>query len=273
MPELPEVETTLRGIEPHLLDQTITDIIIRDHRLRWPVPESLKTEAIDQEIKSVKRRGKYILIRTDTGTIILHLGMSGNLRILPANSPPKKHDHIDLILSNKQCLRFHDPRRFGCCLWTRDDPLEHKLLKNLGPEPWDDEFNALMLHKRSRQRKIAIKNFIMDSKVVVGVGNIYASEALFLSKINPNIAAGKISLKRFEVLITAIQKILDQAIKQGGTTLRDFTNSSGEPGYFKQELAVYGREGEPCVKCKKPIRKKVIGQRSSFYCRNCQPGS
>ncbi len=273
MPELPEVETTLRGIEPHLKGRTIIEIIIRDHRLRWPVPDSLKNEAVDQTIKSVKRRGKYLLIETATGTVILHLGMSGNLRILPASSPPKKHDHIDLVLSNKQCLRFHDPRRFGACLWTRDDPLEHKLLNNLGPEPWDDEFNALMLHKRSRQRKIAIKNIIMDSKVVVGVGNIYASEALFLCEINPNIAAGKISLKRFEALLTAIQKILDQAIKQGGTTLRDFTNSSGEPGYFKQELAVYGREGEPCIKCQELIIKKVIGQRSSFYCKKCQPGS
>jgi len=270
MPELPEVETTLRGIEPYLQSQTITDIIIRDNRLRWPVPESFKMEAKNQVIKSVKRRGKYILIETPDGTIILHLGMSGNLRILPENSTVKKHDHIDIILSSKHCLRFHDPRRFGACLWTKGDPLDHKLLINLGPEPWDDEFNAHNLHKQSRQRRIAIKNFIMDSKIVVGVGNIYASEALFLSGINPNNAAGKISLKRYEALVTAIQVILDQAIKQGGTTLRDFTNSSGEPGYFKQELSVYGREGEPCNKCNEPVRKKVIGQRSSFYCVKCQ---
>ena len=270
MPELPEVETTRRGIEPHLQDQIITEIIIRDHRLRWPVPEQLKIEALDQKILSVKRRGKYILIETRPGTIILHLGMSGNMRILPANTAAKKHDHIDFILSNKQCLRFHDPRRFGACLWTNENPLDHKLLKNLGPEPWDQAFNANMLHQRSRQRKVTIKNFIMDSKIVVGVGNIYASEALFKSGIRPDIAAGKISLIRYENLVKTIKIILEQAIEQGGTTLRDFTNSSGQPGYFKQELAVYGKEGEPCTQCQQPIINKTIGQRSSFYCLKCQ---
>jgi len=270
MPELPEVETSRRGIEPHLLDQKITDFIIRDHRLRWPVPGSLKTEATDQKICSVKRRGKYILIETTAGTIILHLGMSGNLKILPTDTPPQKHDHVDIILSNHQCLRFHDPRRFGVCLWTKDDPLKHALLQKLGPEPWDQDFNASMLYKRSRKRKIAIKNFIMDSKIVVGVGNIYANEVLFESGIRPDVSAGKISLKRYESLVETIRKILEKALEQGGTTLRDFTNSSGLPGYFKQELAVYGREGEPCLKYQELIRNKVIGQRSSFYCRKCQ---
>ncbi len=270
MPELPEVETSRRGIEPHLLGQKITEIIIRDHRLRWPVPESLKSEARDQKIQSVKRRGKYLLIDTTAGTIIIHLGMSGSLRILPAKTRSQKHDHIDIILSHHQCLRFHDPRRFGACLWTKEDPFEHALLKKLGPEPWDQTFNASMLYKRSRQRKIAVKNFIMDSKIVVGVGNIYASEALFESGIRPDVAAGKISLKRYENLVKAIKRILEQAIEQGGTTLRDFTNSSGQPGYFEQELMVYGREGEPCLQCQALIRNKVIGQRSSYYCRKCQ---
>lgn len=270
MPELPEVETTRRGIEPHIQDQTITEIIIRNPHLRWPVPEQLKTEAIRQKILSVKRRGKYILIETDPGTIILHLGMSGNLRILPENTVPKKHDHIDFILSNDQCLRFHDPRRFGACLWTNKDPLQHKLLMNLGPEPWDPAFNAAMLFKKSRNRKIAIKNFIMDSKVVVGVGNIYANEALFHSGILPNVSAGKVSLKRYEKLVTTIRIILEQAIEQGGTTLRDFTNSSGQPGYFKQQLAVYGRTGQACTNCQKPIKESRIGQRSCFFCSSCQ---
>lgn len=270
MPELPEVETTRRGIEPHIQDQIISKIIIRDKRLRWPVPDSLKLEAVDQKVLSVKRRGKYILIETNSGTIILHLGMSGNLRILPADEAPKKHDHIDLILGNGKCLRFHDPRRFGACLWATDNPLDHKLLKNLGPEPWDDAFDADYLYKRSRNRKIVIKNFIMDSKIVVGVGNIYASEALFQSGIRPDIPAGKISKKRFEILIKSIQDILEKSIEQGGTTLKDFLGSSGQPGYFKQELLVYDRAGEDCTQCRDPIIKKVIGQRSSFYCSNCQ---
>lgn len=270
MPELPEVETTRRGIEPHIQNQTITNIIIRDSRLRWPVPEQLKTQATNQKILSVNRRGKYILIETDPGTIILHLGMSGNLRILPAEAEIKKHDHIDIVFNTHQCLRFHDPRRFGACLWTTQDPLKHTLLKHLGPEPWDSTFNAVMLYQKSRQRKIAIKNFIMDSKVVVGVGNIYANEALFHSGILPDVAAGKVSLKRYEKLVESIQIILKKAIEQGGTSLRDFTNSSGQPGYFKQKLAVYGRTGQSCLICHRPIKESRIGQRSCFYCSKCQ---
>lgn len=272
MPELPEVETTKRGIEPHILNQTITNIIIRDKRLRWPIPDQLQQEATGQKVISVKRRGKYILIETGVGTIILHLGMSGNLRVLPAETSYKKHDHVDFIFDNQQCLRLHDPRRFGACLWTTEDPLTHKLLKDIGPEPWDDAFTPKMLFQRSRNRTLAIKNFIMDSKVVVGVGNIYASEALFQAGILPTAAAGKISLKRYGFLFTAIQEILEKSIQQGGTTLKDFTNSSGQPGYFKQELQVYGREGEPCITCERSISKIVIGQRSSFYCKICQKG-
>lgn len=270
MPELPEVETTKRGITPHILDQTITNIIVRDRRLRWPIPEQLQLEATGQKIISIKRRGKYILIETVVGTIILHLGMSGNLRILASETPPQKHDHVDFIFNDGQCLRLHDPRRFGACLWTTEDPLDHKLLKDIGPEPWDDAFTANMLFKRSRNRTLAIKNFIMDSKIVVGVGNIYASESLFQAGIKPETAAGKISLNRYKKLFSAIQEILEKSIEQGGTTLKDFTNSSGQPGYFKQQLLVYDREGEPCVNCERPISKIVIGQRSSFYCNHCQ---
>ena len=270
MPELPEVETTRRGIEPYLKDQIITEIIIRDHRLRWPVPETLRKEAHQQKIIAVTRRGKYLLLKTTGGTIILHLGMSGNLRILPAATEPKKHDHIDIVLNADRCLRFHDPRRFGVCLWTREDPSHHPLLKNMGLEPWDDKLTADLLHHLSCKRKTAIKNFIMDSTIIVGVGNIYASEALFLSGIRPTTQAGKISKKRYEKLICSIRTVLGRAIEQGGTTLRDFTNGDGKPGYFKQALAVYDRAGKPCLQCQQPIIRRIIGQRSSYYCMNCQ---
>lgn len=270
MPELPEVETTRRGITPHLIHHRIKKIVIRESRLRWPVSEDLIAAAHHQIINNIQRRGKYLLIELSTGTLIMHLGMSGSLRILPAASAAKKHDHIDLILDNDQCLRFHDPRRFGACIWTTEDPFQHPLLKHLGPEPLDDDFNADWLYERSRNRTLAIKNFIMDSKIVVGVGNIYASEALFKSGINPHKATGRISLKRYEKLVDAIKIILQQAIDQGGTTLRDFVNSAGQPGYFRQELAVYGRAGERCTICHELIKQARIGQRSSFYCSNCQ---
>ena len=270
MPELPEVETTRRGIEPHLCEQTITRTLVRNRKLRWPIPAKLATELQQQIIHSVRRRGKYLLIDFERGTLIIHLGMSGSLRILPIDSAAEKHDHFELQLSSGQCLRLRDPRRFGCVLWTRRDPFKHKLLASLGPEPLLKEFDGNYLYARSRARKQAVKSFIMDSKIVVGVGNIYASESLFLAGIHPQRAAGRISEKRYQQLVSAIKKVLQAAIRQGGTSLRDFTASDGSPGYFKQQLNVYGRAGEPCPRCGRPIRQQTIGQRASYYCPHCQ---
>lgn len=269
MPELPEVETTRRGIEPHLLHKTIKSINIRHHSLRWPIPKNLAKELGGHRITHITRRGKYILITVTSGTLIIHLGMSGSLRCVKCDEQPDKHDHFDIVLG-QYCIRFRDPRRFGAILFTKDDPLQHKLLKDLGPEPLDKSFNGQYLFNRSRNRKVAIKKFIMNSKIVVGVGNIYASEALFYAGIKPNRAAGKISLERYQQLAKAIKKVLRAAIKQGGTTLKDFTKADGNPGYFKQKLAVYGRGGEPCIQCGKSIKHLVQGKRASYYCSQCQ---
>ena len=270
MPELPEVETTCKGISPHLTNKTISKIIIRQPKLRWPIPSKIKSLLPDIKIQSVTRRAKYILIKTKLGTLILHLGMSGSLRIIKSTTPPDKHDHFDLALKNGFCLRFHDPRRFGCILWTEDDPFSHKLLNQLGPEPLSDNFTADLLHKQSRNRKINIKQFIMNGHIVVGVGNIYASESLFLAGIHPRKAANTVSLIRYKKLVSSIKKVLAAAIKQGGTTLKDFTQSDGKPGYFQQQLNVYGRKGEKCSVCKKPITHCVLGQRATYYCTQCQ---
>jgi formamidopyrimidine-DNA glycosylase len=270
MPELPEVETTLRGLEPHIEHQKIVNVIVRHYGLRWPIPPKIKKYLINQSIILMQRRGKYILLTTETGTIIIHLGMSGSLRILKKGIPAQKHDHIDLEFSNNKVLRLTDPRRFGAFLWTKDDPMLHPLLKNLGPEPLNRVFNGKYLCARAQGRKVAIKSFIMDSKVVVGVGNIYATEALFNAGINPQLAAGNISQARYEILVTEIKAILRSAIKQGGTTLKDFLQSDGKPGYFKFHLKAYGRGGLPCVKCKTILEEIRIGQRSSVYCPICQ---
>lgn len=270
MPELPEVETTRSGIAPHITNNTITNVIVRNRNLRWPIPKGLKSKLLDQKIISVTRRAKYLLIETEAGTLILHLGMSGSLRIIPKNETVEKHDHFELQFKDGICLRLRDPRRFGAVLWTKDDPTQHKLLINLGPEPLDKTFIADLLFEKSRKRKTTIKQFIMDAKIVVGVGNIYASESLFLAGIKPIRLAGKISKQNAQDLTAAIKKILRQAIKQGGTTLKDFTSSTGKAGYFQQKLKVYGRENEPCHKCKKPIKQITLGQRSTFYCSNCQ---
>ena len=215
------------------------------------------------------RRGKYLLLAFPRGTLILHLGMSGSLRIVPADALPRPHDHVDLQLG-RQSLRFHDPRRFGAVFWTRDNPLAHKRLIGLGPEPLQDDFDSAYMQNMARGRKQAIKPFIMNSNIVVGVGNIYACEALFKAGINPKTAAGKLSRKRWQKLVAAIKSVLDTAISQGGTTLRDFTGSDGQPGYFAQSLTVYGREGEPCIQCQRPVRKITQAQRSTFYCSHCQ---
>ena len=270
MPELPEVETTRRGIRRQIRNQSIKKVIIRQPRLRWPVPSGIKTKLAAQTITDVQRRGKYLLITTAVGTLIIHLGMSGSLRVVDSQSKPEKHDHFELEFTNGKSLRLRDPRRFGAVLFTKDDPLKHKLLKDLGPEPFSREFNTEYLFSRSRKRNINIKAFIMDSKIVVGVGNIYASESLFKAGIHPKRAAGKVSKEKYAALVKSIKAVLNKAIKAGGTTLRDFTRSDGKPGYFKQELAVYGRKGEPCIRCSKSITHCVIAQRATYYCTHCQ---
>lgn len=270
MPELPEVETTRRGIEPHLSGQTILKVIVRDHRLRWPVEKALETRLPGQRVISITRRGKYLLLNTAAGTLMIHLGMSGSLRILPCDTTALKHDHVDIVFGERQCLRLRDPRRFGAVLWTTADPFQHELLKNLGPEPLSEEFNDGYLYAVSRKRKVAIKQFIMDSHIVVGVGNIYANEALFMAGIRPSVAAGRISKPRCGKLAEAIKTVLSKAIQQGGTTLRDFTASDGNPGYFQQQLNVYGRGGEPCTQCGTVIKSVQQGQRATYYCPHCQ---
>ncbi|NOY66548.1 MAG: bifunctional DNA-formamidopyrimidine glycosylase/DNA-(apurinic or apyrimidinic site) lyase [Gammaproteobacteria bacterium] len=270
MPELPEVETMRRGIEPHILNETIITIIVRERRLRWPVSKQFDAQAPGSKVQQVQRRSKYLLVYTSKGCIILHLGMSGSLRILDVNTPAEKHDHVDIVFSNNKIIRFRDPRRFGSVFWTRADPLKHKLLIKLGPEPLDEIFCPELLFKKSRGRKQNIKTFIMNSQIVVGVGNIYACESLFLAGIHPTTAAGKISKKRLEILVETIKDVLNKAIKKGGTTLKDFTQADGNPGYFAQSLNVYGRESEPCNVCKKPVKKITQCQRSTFYCPACQ---
>lgn len=269
MPELPEVETTLRGVSPHIVGKQVSNIIIRQHQLRWPIPSNLPKLLQRKKLLSIARRGKYLLLVFKQGTAIFHLGMSGTLCIVPTKTPPMCHDHVDICFG-AQTLRFNDPRRFGCLLWHEGDVYAHKLLVNLGPEPLTENFTADYLFKRSRKRNQAVKQFIMDSKVVVGVGNIYANESLFMAQIKPIRKAGKLSYKNCEDLVFYSKKILKHSIKQGGTTLKDFVGGDGKPGYFKQELLVYGRGGEACVKCKKALKEIRLGQRSTVYCTNCQ---
>lgn len=269
MPELPEVETTRRGIEPHLVGKAIKKITIHNPQLRWPVPKEVHVLA-GATVNAVNRRGKYLLIEVAAGTAIVHLGMSGSLRICHAIEDRRKHDHVELILESGAILRFHDPRRFGCFLWQAAGDPAHKLLEKLGPEPLSDDFNGDYLFKATRKRQLAIKNFIMNSAIVVGVGNIYASESLFMAGIRPTRSAKRITKKEAQLLADVIKKVLQRSITQGGTTLRDFINSDGNPGYFAQSLQVYGREGEPCRACETTIKQKVLGQRSTFYCSSCQ---
>jgi len=270
MPELPEVETTLRGLAPQLLGQRVAEVVIRHPQLRWPIPEFLPKLLRGQTILGLHRRAKYLLMEFDHGTLILHLGMSGSLRILPAHIPPDKHDHFDLVLDNGKLMRLSDPRRFGAVLWHEGDAAQHPLLAALGHEPLEKEFDAAHLYQATRKRSAAIKLVIMDNRVVVGIGNIYANEALFRAGIRPQLAANKLSLPRCGKLVKTIQQTLRAAIKLGGSTLRDFVNSSGEPGYFQQHYFVYRRAGEPCRKCGATIKQIKQGQRSSFYCPQCQ---
>ena len=267
MPELPEVETTRRGIKPWVYQQKIVGLIIRQGSLRWPVTEGLPELVRGQIVVGVMRRAKYLILQLERGSMLVHLGMSGSLRVARADTPWRKHDHIELQLGNGATLRYHDPRRFGAWLWSLD---EHDQLTHLGPEPLSSEFDGERLWQMGKGRKVAVKPFIMDNKTVVGVGNIYASEALFRSGIRPDRAAGRISKKRYFVLGEHIKEVLAAAIEQGGTTLRDFVNSSGEPGYFQQTLAVYGRGGENCISCSGVLKDIRLGQRSSVFCSTCQ---
>jgi formamidopyrimidine-DNA glycosylase len=269
MPELPEVETTCRGIAPHITGQRVNRVIVRNPNLRWPVSRRLEKELTGQIIHSVSRRAKYLLLNTDAGTAILHLGMSGSLRIIAATEPPRKHDHVDIVFAGS-ALRLTDPRRFGSLHWTRRPAMQHRLLSPLGCEPLSQAFNGDYLYQQSRNRKVAIKQFLMNSHVVAGIGNIYASEALYMAGIHPGRAAGKVSREKYRLLAEVIKEVLHHAIEQGGTTLRDFVNGEGKPGYFSQHLNVYGKAGNPCSSCCAPIREIRQGQRSSFYCPKCQ---
>ena len=269
MPELPEVETTLRGIAPHCEGRTIRELRLRETRLRWAVRPDLPALLEDRPLRHLERRAKYLLFPFDHGILLVHLGMSGSLRLMPAMAPPQKHDHIDIVFGGNVALRYNDPRRFGSFQWfdRGDAPAP---LAALGPEPLDDAFTGAHLYRASRGRRLAVKPFIMDAGIVVGVGNIYATEALFLTGIRPDRAAGRVALPRYERLAEAIKQVLTSAITQGGTSLRDFVGGDGKPGYFAQQLFVYGRAGEPCKRCGTALRNRVIGQRASVFCIACQ---
>jgi formamidopyrimidine-DNA glycosylase len=274
MPELPEVETTRRGLAPHLEGKRIRRVVLRRPDLRWPIPYEVVERLPGQRIAAVRRRAKYLLIDTQAGSALLHLGMSGSLRVLPEKTPAEAHDHVDIAIAGGRVLRFNDPRRFGCLLWQPPGET-HELLRDLGPEPLPEAsdgaaFDGDYLFGLSRGRKAPVKTFLMDQRVVVGVGNIYAAESLFRAGISPLRAAGQVSRERYALLADAVKEILRYAIERGGTTLRDFISPDGLPGYFEQELAVYGRGGEPCPNCGRPLREANIGQRASVWCGRCQ---
>ena len=269
MPELPEVETSCRGIRPYVTGQAIVDVIVRQPRLRYPVPE-LASSLPGKRIHSVSRRGKYLLLRVGGGHLLIHLGMSGSLRLVPVGTQAGKHDHIDWVLGSGQVLRFTDPRRFGVVDWIEGNPFDHKLLAPLGPEPLGPEFTADYLYQQGKRRATPIKSLIMDSHIVVGVGNIYANEALFLAGIRPSRRANNIAEKRYSMLAESIRQVLAAAVEQGGTTLRDFVGGDGKPGYFKQSLHVYGRGGLPCDRCLSELKEVRLGQRATVYCAKCQ---
>ncbi len=270
MPELPEVETTRRGIAPWLVGRRIRRAIVRQPQLRWPVPADLAARLDGARVRGVDRRAKYLLIDTSAGVLLSHLGMSGSWRVVTDGAPPASHDHVDLALGGGVVIRYHDPRRFGCLLWAGDPPGAHPLLRELGPEPLGDDFDGDTMYRMSRGRRQAVKTFLMDPRVVVGVGNIYASEALSVAGVHPLRAAGRVAAARYDGIAAAVRDTLSRSIEMGGTTLRDFINPGGMPGYFEQTLRVYGRRGEPCRACGAPIRHAVVGQRSTFWCPRCQ---
>ncbi len=270
MPELPEVETTRRGIAPWLLGRRVSRVEVRRWRLRWPISRQVLTRLPGQRIQDVGRRAKYLLLGAETGTLILHLGMSGRLQLVPPDRPPGRHDHLDLVVEDDTCLRLGDPRRFGAALWCRGDVNRHWLLRELGPEPLDSDFDGDHLYRHSRRRRVAVKNFIMNTRVVAGVGNIYACEALHLAGVHPARAAGRISRSRYLRLAACIRHVLEEAIRAGGTTVRDYAAADGRPGHFGSRLRVYGRTGEHCMRCRATLRQRRIGQRSTWYCPRCQ---
>ncbi|MCP5149949.1 MAG: bifunctional DNA-formamidopyrimidine glycosylase/DNA-(apurinic or apyrimidinic site) lyase [Ectothiorhodospiraceae bacterium] len=270
MPELPEVETTRRGLAPRLVGRVVTAVAIRDRRLRWPVPEDLGQRLVGREVRAVGRRAKYLLIAAGDGTLLLHLGMSGSLRVVPADTAPRPHDHLDVVLDDGHLLRLHDPRRFGAALWVDGDPLHHPLLARLGPEPLEPGFDGTVLHAAALTRRAPVKCLLMDAHVVVGVGNIYASEALHLAGIHPTRPARRVGAERYARLAGAVRSVLSAAIDARGTTLRDYVDERGAAGEFSARLKVYGRAGQPCEECATPIRSRVVAQRSTFFCPRCQ---
>ena len=269
MPELPEVETTRRGIEAHVRGRRVTEVRLRVPALRWPIAPEIAGVLPGQRLQQVRRRAKYLLIDAAPGAALVHLGMSGVLRVLPASTPAQKHDHADLLLDDGRMLRLSDPRRFGCLLWQPRGEI-HPLLQGLGPEPLADDFDGDHLWRAACTRRAPVKTFLMDQTVVVGVGNIYAAEALFQAGIHPRRAANRVSRERYRALAAAVRAILIRAIERGGTTLRDFLDPDGAPGYFEQELFVYGREGQPCKRCGTTLRALRLGGRASSYCPRCQ---
>ena len=270
MPELPEVETTCRGLKPHVENYIIQQVSVRDKRLRYPIADNFEQQCTQQKIKRLSRRSKYLIFELEHGYVLLHLGMSGHLRVLPINTPNKKHDHVDIILSNQQMIRYTDPRRFGMINWFNTAIASHPLLEKLAPEPLSNTFNANYFYQQCQTKTKAIKKVIMDSHIVVGVGNIYAQECLFLESINPNKMAKELTSEECARLVKRIKQVLKKAIKQGGTTLKDFKNVEGKPGYFSQTLHVYGREALPCTQCHTPLEKCIIDNRSTIFCPHCQ---
>ncbi len=270
MPELPEVETTRRGLLPHVVGRNVRGVAVRNASLRWPVTRGLDRKLRDRKITAIRRRGKYLLFDFDSGHLLVHLGMSGHLTLVPRDTPPRKHDHVDIDLDGPRILRFTDPRRFGAVLWLDDPAEKHALLKDLGMEPLEAGFSGAALHRKARGRSVAVKNFLMNGGIVAGVGNIYASEALFGAGIHPGRSAGRISAARWDRLATSVRATLESALESGGSTLRDFVTVDGNAGHFQHLHMVYGREGKPCRVCKTPIRSLRQGQRSTFYCQHCQ---